>query len=362
MVKSCAVKLILEKSIIKDPVTDIEFVKIKGDPNPKREWEVISYQKSGKNVYIRVDANSKENLDWIKSHEVNFNTKEEEMKSKKPFPRAVDWFVVDHLPEVTKLYGRRPTQLEIMCPSNDIETVLPGLYKNNRGDIINCVGDGQTARRMDGDGIWNEIPYCNCGYRQGLPAKTVLAKDIKFRSGDYCILKTDDPLEKDVWRQIQSETPNGIRLHELEPTCGPKVEIRFLLYKTNKSILHPYVIRTRHLKTYDYIKNTLVLIKNGNENTEGLNRLMNVPLVLNIRVEKSYVMENNRKIPKDDIVVTVDFDLSYGNPIEKMLGQATNVAKELPPASKPAELKQDNNIEEAEYTTVNENTDPKKIL
>lgn len=68
-------------------------------------------------------------------------------KTGKEFPREVDYFVVP--PEVAKVYGERPTSLDVMFPINDLEVVFPQAYKwygGQRG--LKCVGNGEQALRL----------------------------------------------------------------------------------------------------------------------------------------------------------------------------------------------------------------------
>jgi len=63
------------------------------------------------------------------------------------FPRETDYFVVP--PEVARVYGERPTSLDVMVPINEIEAVFPQAYKwygGIRG--LKCVGDGEVAMRL----------------------------------------------------------------------------------------------------------------------------------------------------------------------------------------------------------------------
>ena len=63
------------------------------------------------------------------------------------FPRETDYFVVP--PEVARVYGERPTSLDVMVPINEIEAVFPQAFKwygGIRG--LKCVGDGEVALRL----------------------------------------------------------------------------------------------------------------------------------------------------------------------------------------------------------------------
>ncbi len=366
MVKACSINMLLERSMIDDNAGKIEFVKVKGDPNPDREFEVIRAMSDKKNVLLRVE----------KDVQYPFIKKEREDKDHKPtfrdeypIPHAVPWFVVDKNPEVAKVYGIRPTILKFVCPSNDIERILPGLYKNNRGKMVDCVGNGKTARRINPNGIWEDLPYCNCGYRTGLPEKIIASNDMGTHAGDYVKVKTEDIPNRDTWRKVKTEKGNLI-LEELKPTCGPKVEFRFILYECDAAIIRPYVIRTKSLKSYDYIKDALHTVKDGDEETKGFGRLMGIPMVMKIHIEKANIIVDGKPIQKDDIVIIIDIDSEYGNPIRKAL-ELKREQHALPPAKETKELTYepvtDEQTTDADFTEIKEekkieDVNPKNLL
>ena len=70
-------------------------------------------------------------------------------KDKKGYPQATDYFV---LPEELKTAcGEKPTELDVMFASNDIDAVLPHWYKLYGQSSVAplCRGDGQRAMRLD---------------------------------------------------------------------------------------------------------------------------------------------------------------------------------------------------------------------
>lgn len=70
------------------------------------------------------------------------------MKTKKEYPKETEFFVVP--PEVAKVYGAKPTSLDVMVPINDPEVVFPQAYKwygGQRG--LKCIGDGEAALRLN---------------------------------------------------------------------------------------------------------------------------------------------------------------------------------------------------------------------
>lgn len=64
------------------------------------------------------------------------------------YPKEVDYFVVP--PEVAKVYGDKPKELDIMVPINDLGVVFPQAYKwygSQKG--LKCIGDGAKAARLN---------------------------------------------------------------------------------------------------------------------------------------------------------------------------------------------------------------------
>lgn len=81
-------------------------------------------------------------------------------RTKQEFPRETEYFIVP--PEVAKVYGDRPTALEVMFPINDREAVFPQAYKwygAMRG--LKCVGNGVQALRLREETREMEEIECN---------------------------------------------------------------------------------------------------------------------------------------------------------------------------------------------------------
>lgn len=67
-------------------------------------------------------------------------------KAGKEYPKETPWFVVP--PEVAKVYGEKPTELDIMIPVEDTNVSFPQAYiyfGSSRG--VKCTGDGEVAMR-----------------------------------------------------------------------------------------------------------------------------------------------------------------------------------------------------------------------
>jgi hypothetical protein len=70
-------------------------------------------------------------------------------KGGKEYPKEVSYFVCP--PEVEKVYGERPTKLDIMLPLEDEGSIFPQSYKWYVFDGLRCKGNGETALRRLGD-------------------------------------------------------------------------------------------------------------------------------------------------------------------------------------------------------------------
>jgi hypothetical protein len=77
------------------------------------------------------------------------------------YPKEVDYFVCP--PEVQKVYGETPRELDVMVPMNEVGTVFPQAYKlygKNKG--LKCIGNGSTAMRLNEKTQEMEERECPC--------------------------------------------------------------------------------------------------------------------------------------------------------------------------------------------------------
>jgi hypothetical protein len=80
-------------------------------------------------------------------------------KKNKPYPAEVDYFVCP--PEVQKVYGDKPTKLDVMVPVEEIAAIMPTAYKSYKKSGLYCIGDGETAVRRNDKGAMVERE-CPC--------------------------------------------------------------------------------------------------------------------------------------------------------------------------------------------------------
>ena len=80
---------------------------------------------------------------------------------KKAYPRATDYLVCP--PEVQKVFGDRPTSLDIMFPADDAAVIFTQELKMYKASGLWCAGNGERARRWDEQGNLKEMA-CPCEY------------------------------------------------------------------------------------------------------------------------------------------------------------------------------------------------------
>jgi len=81
-------------------------------------------------------------------------------KTEKEFPKEVDYFVVP--PEVARIYGEKPKELDIMFAISDLRIIFPQAYKyygETKG--LKCIGNLKKAKRLNDEGVFEERT-CPC--------------------------------------------------------------------------------------------------------------------------------------------------------------------------------------------------------
>ncbi len=77
------------------------------------------------------------------------------------YPAETDYFVVPD--EVKKVYGEKPTELDVMIPLNELESVFPCAYKHyGSSKGLKCTGDGEKAWRVNEESKEMEEISCPC--------------------------------------------------------------------------------------------------------------------------------------------------------------------------------------------------------
>jgi len=92
---------------------------------------------------------------------IRLGIKKMSAKTGKEYPSETKYFVCP--PEIRKIYGDEPTELNIMFPLNDPETLFPQSYQwfgSSKG--LKCKGDGVNATRLNEDTNVMEERTCPC--------------------------------------------------------------------------------------------------------------------------------------------------------------------------------------------------------
>lgn len=90
------------------------------------------------------------------------------------YPSETEYFVLDDAPDVAKIYGDKPTSLEVLFPVDDLNLVMPNYYKWYSGGVkgkdgqviggkLNCYGTGEIAYHLaKRDPITRIVPEREC--------------------------------------------------------------------------------------------------------------------------------------------------------------------------------------------------------
>lgn len=83
--------------------------------------------------------------------------------SGKEYPTETPYFVCP--PEVMKIYGEKPTELDVLFPVEDTAITIPQAYEwYGTGKGLKCIGNGETSLRMDDKTFEMTERECPCEY------------------------------------------------------------------------------------------------------------------------------------------------------------------------------------------------------
>ncbi|HRR41344.1 MAG TPA: hypothetical protein P5244_08945 [Syntrophales bacterium] len=94
---------------------------------------------------------------------IRLGLKARSAKSGREYPVEVPYFICP--PEVQKIYGEQPTELDVMLPTNNIDEIFPCAYKyygSSKG--LKCQGDGEKAWRVNETTNEMEQVECPCQF------------------------------------------------------------------------------------------------------------------------------------------------------------------------------------------------------
>jgi hypothetical protein len=94
---------------------------------------------------------------------IRMGIKKKSEKTGKEYPAETEYFVCPK--EVQKVFGEKPTELEIMFPIDNLDVIFPQAYTMyGKTAGVKCKGDGETAmRKNEESGLWEEVT-CPCPY------------------------------------------------------------------------------------------------------------------------------------------------------------------------------------------------------
>jgi len=78
------------------------------------------------------------------------------------YPKDTDTFIVP--PEVAKVFGENPKELDIVFPVEEDEEIFPQSLRMYKGPRLFCHGDGRTANRIDEEKGTMSVIECPCEY------------------------------------------------------------------------------------------------------------------------------------------------------------------------------------------------------
>lgn len=92
---------------------------------------------------------------------IRLGIKKKSAKTGNEYPAEVEYFVCP--PEVQKVYGEKPMELDVLIPVDDSSVFFPTAYKAYGSNMrLKCKGDGETAERYDDkENTWVERS-CPC--------------------------------------------------------------------------------------------------------------------------------------------------------------------------------------------------------
>lgn len=189
-------------------------------------------------------------------------------RDEKGVPKSRDHFVVP--PEVARVYGEKPRELDIMIPfEDDIETldvVFPA-YLKRRGEQFGliCRGTGEWAHL-------SAVYARKFGSEYG-----IVVKDGRFLDAFGRALPFEPGEDGRGWLRITCEGRSC--QHYVNGKCKEEAILNVLLPKV-EGVLGVYYIDTKSFWSYQNIKNSLVILK-------GLvGRISLIPLKLKVRMQK----------------------------------------------------------------------------
>lgn len=198
------------------------------------------------------------------------------------FPTSTNHFVLDELPELIKIYGDKPTRLNIWFPFDSIEENLPAAYTLYSANSLLCKGDGENilyainpaiGRRVIQDGIFLE------NYQE----KDVNGKTMHFSAGNAAPCPGRN-------RDLYSKCRN----------CRAQMTIKVMIREINRFVT--FDIISGSINNYIRLREQLNFFAAPKEQGGLGVRLRGIPFVLSLKMESVSVpnLGKNGQPKKDE--------------------------------------------------------------
>jgi hypothetical protein len=183
-------------------------------------------------------------------------------KTEKGTPVALDYFVVP--PEVQQVYGPTPRELDVVLPSDDIETVMPCYLKRYGKQFgLICRGDGEYAT-----------------VNENYVKKNAAEYGININGGNYY---SGDGEKLEI---VQSGGRNWVKIpcmyqscpHYAAKRCREVAILSVILYKV-PGVLGVYSLDTGSFNSYQNISNSIQMLH------QMLGRASYIPMKLKVRMQ-----------------------------------------------------------------------------
>lgn len=213
--------------------------------------------------------------------------------------KALDYFVVP--PEVQEVYGPKPTELDVLLPSENLEAVFPAYLKRygQKWGLI-CKGDEETACLSAAYARLNPADY---GLRldknknildaagNPIPIERVGTTDwVRIPCSPHC-----------PWRQCLDD--------EHTPSCRPVATLNVLLHKV-PGMVGVYTLSTTSYNSYQNLRAAMLQLRNV------LGRISYVPLKLRVRMLETHPQVNGRRITSLKPILDLRLDISLEQALE----------------------------------------------
>lgn len=213
------------------------------------------------------------------------------VKDERGIPRAVDYFVVP--PEVQAIYGPKPKELDILIPSEDIDSFFP-IFLKRYGEQYGllCRGDGEVASVsadyiVSGGGEEYGIIYNNGRF---IHAETGEELEVEDGSGRKWV-KYPCPYKECKFYKTQK--------------CTEVATLNVILYKV-PGILGVYSLDTGSFNSYVNIRNALMILRGM------FGKVSFIPLKLKVRMQELHPFVKGKRIKTVKPVLYIDMgDLNF---------------------------------------------------